>query len=196
MHLLELSCLVRIESSGLCRKRRRSVPFPSVIAFIMAVDRPEASNPESWGRWDGRFLQIGNPEPRGKTIGDLATARFGDAVQSERQLVLCLDVFQGSSPGKSMIYLNVVLTVKNANDVAEIESLLAEQGRLSRAEPGCVRFEVYHSQNEPQVFILNEHWADQAAVDAHRKAAAYTTIYQPKVLPKVDRIPHPSKLIS
>ncbi|MBS0202466.1 MAG: antibiotic biosynthesis monooxygenase [Planctomycetes bacterium] len=95
-----------------------------------------------------------------------------------------------------MIYLNVVLTVKDPNDVPEIQSLLSEQGRLSRAEPGCVRFEVYHSLNDPSVFILNEHWTDQAAVDAHRKAVAYTTIYQPRVLPKVDRIPHPSDLVS
>lgn len=94
-----------------------------------------------------------------------------------------------------MIYLNVVLTVKEQGDVAEIQSLLSEQGRLSRAEPGCLRFEVYHSQNDPRVFILNEHWADQSAVDAHRKAMAYTTIYQPKVLPKVERTPHPSDLV-
>jgi quinol monooxygenase YgiN len=95
----------------------------------------------------------------------------------------------------AMIYLNVILTVKDASDVPEIQSLLSEQGRLSRAEPGCLRFEVYHSQNDPKVFILNEHWADQTAVDAHRKAIAYTTIYQPKVLPRVDRTPHPSELV-
>lgn len=95
----------------------------------------------------------------------------------------------------TMIYLNVILTVKDAGDVPEIQSLLSEQGRLSRAESGCLRFEVYHSNNDPKVFILNEHWADQTAVDAHRKATAYTTIYQPKVLPKVDRVPHPAELI-
>ena len=95
----------------------------------------------------------------------------------------------------TMLYLNVILTVKDANDVPEIQSLLSEQGRLSRAEPGCLRFEVYHSNNDPKVFILNEHWADQAAVEAHRKAMAYTTIYQPKVLPRVERVPHPAELV-
>lgn len=95
-----------------------------------------------------------------------------------------------------MIYLNVVLTVKDPNDIPKVQSLLSEQGRLSRVEPGCVRFEVYHSVNDPKVFILNEHWTDMAAVEAHRKATAYTTVYQPKVLPKVDRVPHPSELVS
>ena len=95
-----------------------------------------------------------------------------------------------------MIYINVVLTVKDPGDVAEIQSLLSEQGRLSRQEPGCLRFEVYHSQTDTRVFLLNEHWADQAAIDLHRKATAYTTIYQPKVLPRVERVPHPSDLVS
>lgn len=94
-----------------------------------------------------------------------------------------------------MIYINVILTVKDSKDVPEIKGLLAEQGRLSREEPGCLRFEVYHSTTDEKVFLLNEHWADQAAIDAHRKATAYTTIYQPKVLPRVDRVPHPSNLV-
>jgi quinol monooxygenase YgiN len=94
-----------------------------------------------------------------------------------------------------MIYINVVLTVRDSQDAAAIEGLLAEQGRLSRQEPGCLRFEVYHSQTDARVFLLNEHWADQSAIDAHRKAAAYTTIYVPQVLPRVERVPHPSTLI-
>ncbi len=94
-----------------------------------------------------------------------------------------------------MIYVNVVLTLKDAADVPEIRSLLAEQCRLSRLEPGCARFEVYHSTNDQRVFILNEHWESQGALDVHRTATAYTTIYQPQVLPKVDRVPHPSELV-
>lgn len=58
-----------------------------------------------------------------------------------------------------MIYINVILTVKDLKDVPEIQGLLAEQRRLSREEPGCERFEVYHSQTDPKVFLLNEHWA-------------------------------------
>jgi quinol monooxygenase YgiN len=94
-----------------------------------------------------------------------------------------------------MIYINVVLTVKDASDIEEVSGLLTQQCQLSRQEPGCLRFEVYHSQTDRRVFILNEHWSDQAAIDAHRKAHAYTTVYQPKVIPKVDRVPHPSDLV-
>ncbi|GIX04116.1 MAG: hypothetical protein KatS3mg113_1122 [Planctomycetaceae bacterium] len=95
-----------------------------------------------------------------------------------------------------MIYANIWLTVKNPDDVAEIRELLGEQARLSRQEPGCERFEVYQSQSDPRVFLLVERWASQEALDAHRKAYAYTTIYQPRVLPRVERVAHPSDLIS
>jgi quinol monooxygenase YgiN len=94
-----------------------------------------------------------------------------------------------------MICLNVILQVKDAADVEKVRTLLAEQRRLSLQEPGCLRFEVYHSQSDAAVFILNEQWESQAAVDAHRKAHAYTTVYAPQVLPLVNRTPHPATLV-
>jgi quinol monooxygenase YgiN len=94
-----------------------------------------------------------------------------------------------------VIYANIWLTVKNPADVDEIRELLRQQRRLSLQEPGCERFEVYQSNNDAQTFLLVERWASTEALDAHRKATAYTTIYQPLVLPRVDRLPHPSTLI-
>jgi quinol monooxygenase YgiN len=94
-----------------------------------------------------------------------------------------------------MIYVNVLLTVKDESDIETVRSLLAEQGRLSRAEPGCARFEVYHSQSDSRVFLLNEHWESQQALDAHRQAKAYQEIYTPQVLPRVERVPHPASLV-
>ncbi|MBI1344830.1 antibiotic biosynthesis monooxygenase [bacterium] len=94
-----------------------------------------------------------------------------------------------------MIYANIWLTVKDPANVDEIRELLREQCRLSKQEPGCERFEVYHSKNDPKTFLLVERWQDQASLDAHRLATAYTTVYQPKVLPKVDRVAHPCELV-
>ena len=95
-----------------------------------------------------------------------------------------------------MLYLNIWLTVKDPADVEKVRDLLAEQGRLSRQEPGCIRFEVYQSSNDPTRFLLTERWESQAALDVHRTAQAYTTVYQPQVLPLVNREPHPSTLVS
>ena len=58
-----------------------------------------------------------------------------------------------------------------------------------------MRFEVYHSANDPTMFILNEWWESQPALDEHRKAKAYTTVYQPHVIPLVNRTPHPCALV-
>jgi quinol monooxygenase YgiN len=94
-----------------------------------------------------------------------------------------------------VIYANIWLTVKNPAEIDEIRELLRQQRRLSLQEPGCERFELYQSNNDPKVFLLVERWASQEALDKHRLATAYTTIYQPQVLPRVDRVPHPSTLI-
>ena len=91
-----------------------------------------------------------------------------------------------------MIYNNVILTVKDAANIDVIQALLKEQGRMSREEPGCERFEVYHSQSDSRIFILIEQWASAEALSVHREAKASSEIYRPKVLPLVDRVPHPS----
>jgi quinol monooxygenase YgiN len=94
-----------------------------------------------------------------------------------------------------MLYLNIYLTVKDRQNIPRVRELLAEQRRLSRVEPGCARFEVYQSQADEAVFMLCEHWESQEAIDQHRLAKAYTTVYKPHVLPLVDRVPHPSTLV-
>ncbi|MCX7419637.1 MAG: antibiotic biosynthesis monooxygenase [Planctomycetia bacterium] len=94
-----------------------------------------------------------------------------------------------------MVYNNVVVTVKDGRDIDEVKSLLLEQTRLSRLEPGCERFELYHSQSDAKVFILVERWNSAEALDQHRLAKAYVEIYKPKVLPKVDRTPHSCALL-
>jgi quinol monooxygenase YgiN len=95
-----------------------------------------------------------------------------------------------------MICITVLLTVKNEADVPKVRDLLAKHGGLSRAEPGCQRFELYHSENDPKVFILNERWETEDLLAQHRLAEGYTTIYVPHVLPLVDRTPHRSTLVS
>ena len=94
-----------------------------------------------------------------------------------------------------MICLTIVLTAKDAADIPRLRDLLVQAMRKSREEPGCLRFDVYHSTAEPRRFTLVEHWADQAAIDAHRLAEAYTTIYKPHVMPLVDREGHPAELL-
>jgi len=94
-----------------------------------------------------------------------------------------------------MIYNNVMLAVTDPADVETVKELLAEQARRSSEEPGCVRFEVYHSQADAQQFLLIEQWQTQEDLDAHKQAKAFTELYIPKVIPLVSRVPHPSDLV-
>ncbi|QDU38841.1 Antibiotic biosynthesis monooxygenase [Maioricimonas rarisocia] len=94
-----------------------------------------------------------------------------------------------------MFCINVILNVKSEGDVATVRDLLTEAGRLSRSEPGCIRFEVCHSQSDPQTFILCERWESEEAWKQHREEKAFTEIYKPQVLPLVDRVPHISTLL-
>lgn len=94
-----------------------------------------------------------------------------------------------------MVYNNVILTVTEAGNVATVQGLLTDLAVLSKEEPGCARFEVYHSQSDTTVFMLIERWESQAHLDAHRQAAGFKEIYEPKVLPLLERVPHPSDLV-
>ena len=94
-----------------------------------------------------------------------------------------------------MFCLNVILTLKDAADATEIKGLLAEACRLSRTEPGCLRFDVYHAEADPATFVLVEHWASEQAWQDHREEKAFKEIYEPQVLPRVERVPHRVKLL-
>ena len=89
-----------------------------------------------------------------------------------------------------MIDLTVVLLARDISSVPKLRELLAMQVNLSRQEPGCVRFEAFESQSVPGTFILIERWESQAALDTHRTAKGFTTVYAPQVLPLVERVAH------
>ena len=88
-----------------------------------------------------------------------------------------------------MVFNNVLLRAKDPQWVTEISELLRQQASLSSEEPGCERFDVYQSKTEPELFLLIEVWASEGHLTQHRKAEAFTQMYQLKVLPLVHREP-------
>ena len=94
-----------------------------------------------------------------------------------------------------MFCVNVILTVKDPHDVEAVRGMMVDMVRLSREEPGCLRYEVYHSQSDVRVFMLIERWASEEAWKAHREERGFREIYAPRVLPLVDRVPHISGLV-
>ena len=94
-----------------------------------------------------------------------------------------------------MVYNNVLLRVKDIKNISLVRELLKEQAKRSSEEPGCIRFEVYHSSSDVQQFILVEQWANDGDLERHKNAEAFTELYLPKVIPLVDRSPHLSELL-
>ena len=90
-----------------------------------------------------------------------------------------------------MVYNNVILRAIEASDIDELKRLLTTQAEVSLTEPGCERFEVYHSEAEPEIFLLIEWWATQEDLDAHRATSHFVSVYRPRVMPLVERFSHP-----
>ena len=51
----------------------------------------------------------------------------------------------------------------------ELESVLAALVGPTRAEPGCVSYELGQSQTDACEFVFVEEWASGSAIDAHMK---------------------------
>jgi len=66
-----------------------------------------------------------------------------------------------------MVYVNVVLTVREEADIPLVIRLLADQGRLSRQEPGCISHGFAEDVMAPGTFVFVERWRDMAAVQEH-----------------------------
>jgi len=65
-------------------------------------------------------------------------------------------------------HLSGTLTVPEA-DLAAPRTALQEHERLTRAEPGCIKFMV--SEINPGVFSVDETFRDEAAFAAHQERA-------------------------
>ncbi len=50
----------------------------------------------------------------------------------------------------------------------DVRTALVEHIELTRAEPGCLRFEVVASQTEPGRFDVSEEFEDKAAFETHQ----------------------------
>jgi len=53
-------------------------------------------------------------------------------------------------------------------DIATVDAHLPTHIRLSRAEDGCVSFDVYVDPTNPNRYVVAEEFATQSAFDAHQ----------------------------
>lgn len=70
--------------------------------------------------------------------------------------------------------LNGFLICRSLEEADRVSELLPDHIRLTRAEPGCLRFEVFRSHADPIRFAVSELYRDRAAFEAHKARAAET----------------------
>lgn len=79
-----------------------------------------------------------------------------------------------------MIRVTGTLTCATADEAELVRANLPEHIRLSRAEPGCLTFNV-EPTDDPLVWRLDESFADKAAFKAHgdrMRSSAWFTVTQ------------------
>ena len=72
------------------------------------------------------------------------------------------------APSSSLPVCLVVTAEIKEDRVAEFLKVIEADAVGSRAEPGCLRFDVLRSQENSLVFTFYEVYKDQAAADQHR----------------------------
>jgi len=65
--------------------------------------------------------------------------------------------------------VNAVIYTFPADKAEEAARLLIPLRDGSRAEAGCITFDVSRGSDDSNVFVLYEEWRDQAALDEHYK---------------------------
>ncbi len=54
-------------------------------------------------------------------------------------------------------------------------------------EPGCLLYHACRSTDNPDNFLLYEHYEDQAALEAHRTTPHFLSIIEGTIIPLLDR---------
>ncbi len=65
---------------------------------------------------------------------------------------------------------------------AKMKELLSAMVIPSKAEDGCLFYEIFQYENNPKKFMAVETWRDEAALDGHKASShykIYKTSYEP-----------------
>ena len=67
----------------------------------------------------------------------------------------------------------------------EVARSLIELMEISRAEEGCIRFEVTQALDDPTRFLLFEQYVDERALEAHTASAQFQRLVLTVIVPQL-----------
>jgi quinol monooxygenase YgiN len=66
-----------------------------------------------------------------------------------------------------------VTFVAKDSGIEEMKALLKTMVQSSKNEEGCLLYDIFQLKDEPKKFIVVESWADEKALDGHKRSAHY-----------------------
>ncbi|HEU0163975.1 MAG TPA: putative quinol monooxygenase [Thermomicrobiales bacterium] len=89
-----------------------------------------------------------------------------------------------------MIVLLAKYYVKEGNMDAVLAAFAEAVPLVLANEPECSRYEISRAVEDPNLILINERYADMAAVDFHRATPHFKEIVQGRIWPLLDnRVP-------
>lgn len=79
-----------------------------------------------------------------------------------------------------------VTFIAKPDGVEMMKKLLSDMVKPSKAEKGCLFYEIVQYKENPRKFMAIETWADKAALDGH-KASAHYAIYKSSYEPYCEK---------
>ncbi len=80
-----------------------------------------------------------------------------------------------------------VTFIAKPDGIEKMKELLSAMVKPSKAEDGCIFYEIFQYQNRPEKFMAVETWRDDTALDGHRASEhykIYKSSYEPYCLDK------------
>ena len=79
-----------------------------------------------------------------------------------------------------------VTFIAKPEGIEMMKKLLSAMVAPSKAEDGCLFYEIFQYENNPQKFMAYESWRDEAALDGH-KASAHYAVYKSSYEPYCEK---------
>jgi quinol monooxygenase YgiN len=99
-------------------------------------------------------------------------------------------------PGEVAKMVTIFATFKpKAGLYQEALSVLRDVLEPTRAEPGCLRFDLFAGEDRPSTLYLYEIFVNAAAIDEHRRTQHYQ-IYRASIEPLLEVPPHAIRTVA
>ena len=75
-----------------------------------------------------------------------------------------------------------VTFIAKEDSIDKMKELLTAMVEPSKAEDGCIFYDIFQSKERPEKFFAVESWRDEAALDGHRNSEhykVYKSSYEP-----------------